>query len=78
MVRNGLPNVSSLNLCCTGIDHLLLRGLCTFLQCIIVWDVESGKIARGFRGGWALGEGRGSWPVMKWSFDDKYLCLKMN
>uniref|UniRef100_A0A6A7FVW0 Eukaryotic translation initiation factor 3 subunit B-like n=2 Tax=Hirondellea gigas TaxID=1518452 RepID=A0A6A7FVW0_9CRUS len=43
-------------------------------RCIIVWDIETGKIARGFRGDWALAGGRGIWPVMKWSYDDKYLA----
>lgn len=38
-------------------------------QCIIVWDVRSGEKLRGFLGGQTS-----SWPVFKWSHDDKYFA----
>lgn len=38
-------------------------------ECIIVWDIRSGKKLRGFPKGNAR-----TWPVFKWSFDDKYLA----
>jgi len=38
-------------------------------QCIIVWDIRSGKKLRGFLGG-----NTPSWPAFKWSFDDKFLA----
>jgi uncharacterized protein with WD repeat len=36
-------------------------------QCIIVWDIRSGKKLRGFLSG-----GRTQWPAFLWSHDDKY------
>eukprot|EP01114_Cavostelium_apophysatum_P022468 TRINITY_DN813_c0_g1_i1.p1 TRINITY_DN813_c0_g1~~TRINITY_DN813_c0_g1_i1.p1 ORF type:complete len:699 (-),score=236.33 TRINITY_DN813_c0_g1_i1:74-2059(-) len=39
-------------------------------QCIIVWDVRSGKKLRGFLSGGHTG----SWPLFKWSHDDKFLA----
>jgi len=38
-------------------------------QCIIVWNVRTGEKMRGFLGGKET-----SWPVFKWSYDDKYLA----
>lgn len=38
-------------------------------QCIIVWDIRSGKKLRGFLGG-----DKGAWPLFKWSHDDKYIA----
>ena len=39
------------------------------LQCIIVWDVRSGQLLRGFDKGLST-----SWPAFRWSHDDKYLA----
>eukprot|EP01117_Protostelium_nocturnum_P014876 TRINITY_DN570_c0_g1_i1.p1 TRINITY_DN570_c0_g1~~TRINITY_DN570_c0_g1_i1.p1 ORF type:complete len:666 (+),score=227.02 TRINITY_DN570_c0_g1_i1:78-2000(+) len=38
-------------------------------QCIIVWDIRSGRKLRGFRGG-----SNTQWPVFKWSFDGNYIA----
>jgi len=38
-------------------------------QCIIVWDIRSGRKLRGYAAG-----AKGIWPIFKWSHDDKFLA----
>jgi len=38
-------------------------------QCIIVWDIRSGKKLRGF-----ASSNLNQWPIFKWSHDDKYFA----
>lgn len=52
---------------CTGEDKVLKNDP----DCIVIWDVKSGKKLRGFEGGESL---QRQWPVFKWSHDGKYFA----
>lgn len=41
-------------------------------QCIIIWNVRTGEKLRGFQATQPIGQA--TWPVFKWSFDDKYFA----
>ena len=38
-------------------------------QCIVVWDIKTGRKMRGFTAG-----KQRTWPAFKWSHDDKYFA----